>query len=452
MASSLALLGDYGSEEEEEEEDDDQGPQASPKVAASALSLMLPPPSRSLARPGPAPAPAPALPAAKRTVGVGLANLLRSAELPNASNRASVAAIVHTPEEADGLPPGFFDEGALDGDADDAEQGGVGAGSRKAGGLSSLLSMLPPPSRGRGPAAASVAPAAGPPVCVPLPHAAAAAVAPSGPTTSLSFLPALARVPTGGEQSEEEEEAEAEEGGEGLQPFPQAAAAIGVGGQYGPKRAGGPGEMAAGAIGGSEDEDEGSVTAPYPGGDEDEEGDDGVTAPYPGGDDDGASGSYANAGAWHAGGWQGGGEPQAAWGGGGRSAHGQQSARQQPAQLAHMDVPAELLSKAERRALADAQSAGCAMSAVDQGELRRTYRAATEVVVPRPAADISVEGRVFNRQTGAAEVTSKPTGGQKRKHQINQLAHQYLQQAPELEQRGRKGLKSKAETYGRYGW
>ena len=73
-------------------------------------------------------------------------------------------------------------------------------------------------------------------------------------------------------------------------------------------------------------------------------------------------------------------------------------------------------------------------------------------MLPRPAADVHVEGRVFNRATGSADVTSKPTGGQKRKHQINQLAHQYLQQAPELEQRGRVGHKSKAETYGRYGW
>ncbi|KAJ1630943.1 hypothetical protein T492DRAFT_999496 [Pavlovales sp. CCMP2436] len=359
---------------------------------------MLPPPASAFARP--------AVPAAKKTVGIGLASLLRSAEMPNTKPRAS-----SMPAQPGELPPGFFDADATD-ETDDAQTGAsVAVGSR---GLNSLLSMLPPPSRGRAVAAAAPMPQpAQPPPTQLLPaKRQRPADGPEGSAAAGLRAPLLAGV-----SYVEDESSDSEDDG--------AAGA-------GPAAEGNPGGLAGGHGG------YGGVTAPYPGGGDEEEEEEGVTAPYPGGDEEeeeGPTAPYAGSYGAHA------------FGGGASSAQAQQ-----PSSRAHVHVPDEFLSKAERRALADAQASGDGMAAFDQGELQRTYRPANEVVVNRPAADVKVEGRVFNRSTGVTELTAKPTGTQKRKHQINHLAHQYYQNAAELDQRGKKGLKSKSETGARYGW
>jgi hypothetical protein len=403
------------------------------------------------------------VPAAKRTVGVGLADLLRSTAMPNASKPATAPPVVAASGE---LPPGFFDDNGAGGDAGDAPA------PAPANGLSSLLSMLPPPSRSRGGAAvgarapdAHLLPAAQAPppkrlrADEPAAGAGARAAGPSAASGAggahAPVLPGIALPGMGGED-ESEDEADDEDGtGAGAAPGgvwtvaqPRRTTDSRVPSSDARADAQGPSTTRSTAqLPSPEDDGDGfgDVTAPYPGGDDD------VTAPYPGGDDDVTAPypPYPSGNASY--------PPHAP-----RAQPQQHQARRQQQQQhggyeEHGAVPAELLSRAERRALADSARGGdggatIGMAAINQDEMRRTFRPTAEVVIPRPAADVHVEGRVYNRQSGAAEVTSKPTGQQKRRNQINQLAHQYQQNAPELEQRGSKGLKSKGQTYGRYGW
>jgi hypothetical protein len=398
---SLAALQGYGDSEEEEEPQE-----VAPQPRVSLVALLAPP------------AHAPP----KRTVGIGLADLLKSTALPTAKGGARAEAVARPaasrPDEREALPPGFFDE-----DAEDVRMP-LPESAAPSAGIHGLLSLLPPPTRGRGvaPAPASTAPA----LATGGDHLAAVAAkrARAGdddeqePKRTLAWsaaplLPGIA-LPGMGAESDDDDDDDDDADSRAIAPMSGRAHA----GLIAPGPANAAFSREGCGFGGDDDD----VTAPYPGGDDDD--DEGVTAPYPGGDDNG-------------------------------DARARPQSYRPPAQQQHGAVPLELLSRAERRALSDAHGAvgGCAMSTVDQGHLFHSFRqVAADVVVPRPAADVSVEGRVFNRTTGVAELAAKPTGQHKRKNQINQLAHQYQQHAGELEQRGRKGLKSKAETYGRYGW
>lgn len=405
--SALAALTGYGSDSDDGSADRADGgdtAQPEPREPASRLGAMLPPPKR--AKPIPSAATVSARPA------IGLHDLLRRTEtpVPGASGARRPDARAQHAE----LPPGFFDEEP----AGSAPAGpGIATGQAVAGGGGSglnrsLLAMLPPPSHGSIGGGLAAARADQPVARAPQTAAPRAPLPP--PTRALRGSPPDS---------------------------PEWQGASAAAGQH-------PAQQ-------EDEEDEGvtapygEVTAPYPGAEADED-DDGVTAPY---------GDSPYGGGGGGGGWANSGAGAAAHGGGGaappRLPPGIAAAGSAPPDGGgSLPVPLELLSRAERRAMEEAcaASGAAAMPSVRQEEMTARYRGAPAVLAPKPAADVHVEGRVFNRSTGAAETTAKPTGTQKRKHQINHLAFQYQQSAAQLEQRGRSGLKSKAETYGKYGW
>ena len=65
---------------------------------------------------------------------------------------------------------------------------------------------------------------------------------------------------------------------------------------------------------------------------------------------------------------------------------------------------------------------------------------------------MKVGAKFYNTQTGKTETTYKPSGQQKRKHQINQLAYQAKLQNLELLSKRSAGYKTKAQTHAKYGW
>ena len=89
---------------------------------------------------------------------------------------------------------------------------------------------------------------------------------------------------------------------------------------------------------------------------------------------------------------------------------------------------------------------------VSQADLKKTIGPAREFEIQRPKEDVQIAAQFWNRKTGSLEATCKPNRLQKRKHQINALAHDCKEKAVELAQRARMGLKTKKETQAKYGW
>lgn len=65
---------------------------------------------------------------------------------------------------------------------------------------------------------------------------------------------------------------------------------------------------------------------------------------------------------------------------------------------------------------------------------------------------VEVQAQFWNMTRGAVETTTAPNKTQKRKHQINSLAFQAKQMEGDINAKKFTGLKTKAQTYGRYGW
>ena len=89
---------------------------------------------------------------------------------------------------------------------------------------------------------------------------------------------------------------------------------------------------------------------------------------------------------------------------------------------------------------------------VSQADLKKTIGPAREFEIQRPKEDVQIAAQFWNRKTGSLEAVCKPNRLQKRKHQINALAHECKEKAVELAQRARMGLKTKKETQAKYGW
>lgn len=66
---------------------------------------------------------------------------------------------------------------------------------------------------------------------------------------------------------------------------------------------------------------------------------------------------------------------------------------------------------------------------------------------------IEVRAKFWNSKEGVMSTQdTKPTRLQKSKHQINQIAYAALENERELDRRRARGLLSKKETWGKYGW
>lgn len=85
-------------------------------------------------------------------------------------------------------------------------------------------------------------------------------------------------------------------------------------------------------------------------------------------------------------------------------------------------------------------------------DLKKTIGPAREFEMGKPKEDVQIAAQFWNRKTGTLEATYKPNRLQKRKHQINALAHDCKEKAAELAQRASMGLKTKQQTQAKYGW
>lgn len=73
-------------------------------------------------------------------------------------------------------------------------------------------------------------------------------------------------------------------------------------------------------------------------------------------------------------------------------------------------------------------------------------------VLEAPKDDAKVAAKFWNRQTSTFEQSYQPSSLQKRKHQINSLAHQAMMNAGELQARQASSRKTKGDTAAKYGW
>mmetsp|Transcript_24785 Transcript_24785/g.59863 ORF Transcript_24785/g.59863 Transcript_24785/m.59863 type:complete len:100 (-) Transcript_24785:188-487(-) len=78
--------------------------------------------------------------------------------------------------------------------------------------------------------------------------------------------------------------------------------------------------------------------------------------------------------------------------------------------------------------------------------------AAPAHLLEAPKDDAKVQAKFWNRQTSSFQQTYQPSSLQKRKHQINSLAHAAIANAGELAARQASSRKSKGDTAAKYGW
>ena len=101
--------------------------------------------------------------------------------------------------------------------------------------------------------------------------------------------------------------------------------------------------------------------------------------------------------------------------------------------------------------VAEAERAG-SMVSISQDALRRSIGPARHFEVERPPEEVKIAASFWDRKTGAVQQHYEPNSTQRRKHQINHLAHQAQQNAETLKNRSSQGLLSKAQVKAKYGW
>ena len=88
---------------------------------------------------------------------------------------------------------------------------------------------------------------------------------------------------------------------------------------------------------------------------------------------------------------------------------------------------------------------------ISQDALKRMVPVST-YVPQAPKEEVAISAKFYNRSSGVAESTHKPSTLQKRKHQINSLAFNAQLNAAELAARSSGSKKSKGDTAAKYGW